>query len=122
MYCITTEVAVKIHMFFEKYDRNAFTRQEQGQNGPGRAAPHNTARCLFYLPTLKYLWSYQAPGLSCIVLHNSTSKVAVTKSYNTCFCVFCWRQGAYKRHKNMYKRIGAVTKLQLLTPDSEGQH
>jgi hypothetical protein len=50
MYCIASEVSVKVHVLFEQYNRNAFTRQEQGKDGTGRAAPYDTAGCLFYLP------------------------------------------------------------------------
>src|SRR2546428_407470 len=66
MYCITSEVSVKVHVLFEKYNRNAFTRQEQGKDGTGWAAPYDTAGCLFYLLRLGCLWSYLPLGL---VLH-----------------------------------------------------
>jgi hypothetical protein len=66
MYCITTEVAVKVRVLFEQYNRNAFTRQEQGKDGTGRAAPYDTAGCLFYLLRLGCWWTYLPLGL---VLH-----------------------------------------------------
>src|SRR5207245_5784198 len=77
MYCITSEVSVKVHVLFEQYNRNAFTRQKQSKDSTGRAAPYDTAGCLFYLLRLGCLWSYLPLGSGYIVLHICTSILAI---------------------------------------------